>query len=42
MLETRQSQAVVKSSCAIVMSGQALFDVTPRARDSGSQKTEKP
>src|SRR5258708_1873198 len=42
MLATRQSQVVVNSSCASVMSGQALGAVTPSARDNGSQNTEKP
>src|ERR1700727_3977286 len=42
MLATRQSQVVVNSSCASVISGQAFGAVRPSARDSGSQNTEKP
>ncbi len=42
MLATFQSQVVVKSSCTSDMSGQAFGAVSPIARDSGSQNTEKP
>jgi len=41
-LEMRQSQVVVKSSRARVMSGQVFGTFTPSACDSGSQNTLKP
>ena len=42
-LEMRQSQVVVNSSANSDMSlGQACAAVTPKARESGSQNTEKP
>src|SRR6478752_1048567 len=41
-LATRQSQVVVNNSCASDMSGHVFDAVMPIARDSGSQKTEKP
>ena len=42
MLATFQSQVVVNSSWTRDMSGQAFGAVSPMARDSGSQNTEKP
>src|SRR2546427_3831306 len=41
-LATFQSQLVVTSSCNSEMSGQAFGAVSPTARDSGNQNTEKP
>src|SRR5262249_58688189 len=41
-LATFQSQVVVNSSWNSEMSGHALLCVTPIARDSGNQNTEKP
>ncbi len=41
-LATFQSQVVVNSSWNSEMSGQAFGAVSPIARDSGSQNTEKP
>jgi hypothetical protein len=42
MLATRQSQVVVNSSWASVISGQVFDVVIPSACDKGSQNTEKP
>jgi hypothetical protein len=42
MLATFQSQLVVNSSCQSDISGHAFGAVSPMARDSGSQNTEKP
>jgi hypothetical protein len=42
MLATRQSQVVVNSSWASVISGQVFEVVIPSACDKGSQNTEKP
>src|SRR3979411_2925112 len=41
-LATFQSQLVVNNSCHREISGQAFGAVSPMARDSGSQNTEKP
>src|SRR6516162_314074 len=41
-LDTRQSQAVVKSSWMSEISGHATLLSTPTARESGSQNTLKP
>src|ERR1700749_5272081 len=42
MLATFQSQVVVNNSWNNEMSGQAFAAVSPSARDSGNQNTEKP